>query len=99
MAIAACPAAGGTVTTGVPLIADETMELRTPRPRSRAMPADLGRLVEDLAAETAALRAILDPLASTDWQLPTPAPGWTIADQVSHLAYFDQAATMAATDP
>jgi uncharacterized protein (TIGR03084 family) len=61
------------------------------------MPADLGALVGDVAAETAALRAVLDPL--TDWQLPTPAPGWTIADQVSHLAYFDEVAVMSATEP
>ena len=63
------------------------------------MPADLGALIEDLAAETAALRVILGPLADADWQLPTPAPGWTIADQVSHLAYFDEMAITAATEP
>jgi uncharacterized protein (TIGR03084 family) len=64
-----------------------------------AMPADLAALVEDLAAETADLRATLDPLPAHRWLLPTPAPGWTIADQVSHLAYFDDAAVTAATDP
>jgi uncharacterized protein (TIGR03084 family) len=63
------------------------------------LPADLGALIEDLSAETAALRAILDPLADADWQRPTPAPGWTIADQVSHLAYFDEMAITSATDP
>jgi uncharacterized protein (TIGR03084 family) len=63
------------------------------------MPVDLGVLIEDLAAETAALRTLLDPLADADWRRPTPAPGWTIADQVSHLAYFDDAAIRSATDP
>src|SRR5215472_4349141 len=63
------------------------------------MPADLGALIKDLAAETAALREILDPLTDADWLLPTPAPGWTIADQVSHLAYFDEMALKSATDP
>ncbi len=63
------------------------------------MPVDLAALIEDVTAETAALREILDPLADADWQLPTPAPGWTIADQVSHLAYFDEVAVTAATDP
>jgi uncharacterized protein (TIGR03084 family) len=63
------------------------------------MPADLEALIEDLAAETAALRAIVDRLADADWLLPTPAPGWTIADQISHLAYFDQMAVTSATDP
>lgn len=63
------------------------------------MPADLGALIDDLAAETAALREVIDPLADADWTRLTPAPGWTIADQVSHLAYFDQAAVTSATDP
>jgi uncharacterized protein (TIGR03084 family) len=63
------------------------------------MPADLGALVADLAAETAALQAILDPLADDHWLLPTPAVGWTIADQVSHLAYIDEVAITSATDP
>ena len=63
------------------------------------MPADLGALVEDLAAETVVLQQILDPLDDDEWQLPTPAPGWTITDQVSHLAYFDQAAITSAADP
>ncbi len=63
------------------------------------MPADLGALIDDLAGETAALRKILDPLSDADWRLPTPAPGWTIADQVSHLAHFDDVAVTSATDP
>ncbi len=63
------------------------------------MPADLAALVEDVAGETAALRAILDPLPDPSWRLATPAPGWTIADQVSHLAYFDEVAVTSATDP
>ena len=63
------------------------------------MPADLVALVDDVAAETAALRIILDPLPDASWLLPTPAPGWTIADQVSHLAYFDEVAVTSATDP
>jgi uncharacterized protein (TIGR03084 family) len=63
------------------------------------MPADLRALTADLAAETEVLRQILEPLGDDSWQLPTPAPGWTIADQVSHLAYFDQVAITSATDP
>ena len=63
------------------------------------MPADLGKLLDDLADECAALRQLLDPLTDADWSLPTPSPGWTISDQVSHLAYFDEAATISASDP
>ncbi len=63
------------------------------------MPADMAALTADLAAETEDLTGMLAPLADPDWELPTPAAGWAIRDQVSHLAYFDEAATLAATDP
>jgi uncharacterized protein (TIGR03084 family) len=63
------------------------------------MPVDLEALIEDLAAETNVLWQILDPLGDAGWRQPTPALGWTIADQVSHLAYFDQVAIMSAIDP
>ena len=55
------------------------------------MPADLSAITADLLAETAWLDELLAALPPAQWQLPTPAPGWTIADQVSHLAYFDEA--------
>jgi len=61
--------------------------------------ADLGGLLADLTAETRVLEDLLEPLDAADWQRPTPSPGWTIHDQVSHLAYFDETATLAATDP
>src|SRR5215472_8423498 len=63
------------------------------------MPVDLAALLDDLDAETTALREVLEPLRDSDWQLATPAPGWSIADQVAHLAYFDDAAVTAATRP
>lgn len=63
------------------------------------MPADLAALLADLDAETGALQEILDPLRDSDWQLATPAPGWSIGDQVAHLAYFDDLAVTAAIRP
>ncbi|MGO8961768.1 MAG: TIGR03084 family metal-binding protein [Streptosporangiaceae bacterium] len=63
------------------------------------MPIDIAELIDDLAAETAALRTITDLLPDAAWQQATPAPGWTVSDQISHLAYFDEAAVTAATDP
>lgn len=63
------------------------------------MPAPLAPLLADLAAETEVLDALLAPLTETQWRLPTPAEGWSIADQVSHLAHFDETALLAATDP
>lgn len=63
------------------------------------MAVDMGELLSDLTAETRVLDAILEPLDAASWDRPTPAAGWTIRDQVSHLAHFDEAAISAATDP
>ncbi|HUC57946.1 MAG TPA: TIGR03084 family metal-binding protein [Streptosporangiaceae bacterium] len=63
------------------------------------MPAKLSELLGDLTAETADLTSLLSGLDAGAWRTPTPAPGWTVADQVSHLAFFDDAAVLSATDP
>jgi uncharacterized protein (TIGR03084 family) len=63
------------------------------------MAMDLAGLVDDLAAETEQLDRILRGLDGPGWDLPTPAAGWLVRDQVSHLAWFDDAATTAASDP
>ncbi|PPJ23403.1 TIGR03084 family metal-binding protein [Nocardia nova] len=63
------------------------------------MSVDSTVLCEDLRAEGAVVLDVLEALGPDQWRLATPATGWTIADQVSHLAYFDDAATLAATDP
>jgi uncharacterized protein (TIGR03084 family) len=63
------------------------------------MPADIRALLADLAAETQVVRDMLVPLDDAGWDTPTPAAGWAVRDQVSHLAYFDEAATLAAADP
>lgn len=56
-------------------------------------------LVDDLAAEHAALQAVIAPLSEAEWSALTPAEGWTIADSVLHLALTDEVAALAATDP
>ena len=52
-------------------------------------------LLTDLADEQASLDQLLSPLAAAEWDRCTPAPGWTIADQVGHLAVSEQAAALA----
>ncbi len=59
----------------------------------------VGSLIDDLLAESAALRQVLAGLAAADWGLATPAAGWTVTDQVTHLAYFDDAARRSVTEP
>ncbi|HEX5406013.1 MAG TPA: TIGR03084 family metal-binding protein [Pseudonocardiaceae bacterium] len=63
------------------------------------MATDLRPLRDDLAAESDALCSILADLTPEQWLLPTPAAGWTIADQVSHLAYFDDTTLMSLVNP
>jgi uncharacterized protein (TIGR03084 family) len=63
------------------------------------MPVDMAALLADLAAESEDFDAMIAPLSPDQYLLPTPAHGWCIADQVSHLAYFDDAALLAVTNP
>jgi uncharacterized protein (TIGR03084 family) len=63
------------------------------------VPVSMAALADDLAAESAELRAILAGLDEESWQRPTPAEGWSIGDQVSHLAYFDDVAVQSAVEP
>jgi uncharacterized protein (TIGR03084 family) len=63
------------------------------------MAVDMGALADDTAAETEALRILVAPLDEAGWRRATPAPGWSIADQISHLAHFDEVALRAAVDP
>lgn len=59
---------------------------------------DVTDTAADLAAEQEALEAVLAGLTDEQWATPTPSPGWTVADQVGHLTYFDGAAVTAMTD-
>jgi uncharacterized protein (TIGR03084 family) len=63
------------------------------------MAVDLVALAADLAAESAELYEVLSVLAEPDWARETPAAGWTVRDHAAHLAYFDEAAVVSATDP
>ena len=63
------------------------------------MPADMNGLADDLAAETAVVRGLVAGLDEPAWRQVTPAPGWSIADQVSHLAHFDEVAVQSAVRP
>lgn len=53
----------------------------------------------DLAAEGEAADKLVADLRPELWALPTPAPGWTIAHQIAHLASVARLAQAAAADP
>jgi uncharacterized protein (TIGR03084 family) len=67
--------------------------------RKERVEVDVKSLTLDLIAEQDVLDDIVTPLADTQWSLPTPSPGWTVADQIAHLTYFDDAAKVAICDP
>ncbi len=56
-------------------------------------------LIQDLAEEYEALDGIVAPLAPDQWERETPFASWTIRDEIAHLAFFDGAARLTATDP
>jgi enediyne biosynthesis protein E11 len=61
--------------------------------------AVLDEVLADLTAEGDELEAVVAGLTAAQWALPTPAPGWTIAHQIAHLASTDALTALAATDP
>ena len=63
------------------------------------MPVSMPDLADDLADESAVLRALLVPLDEDGWRRATPAAGWSVLDQVTHLAWFDEAAVRSALQP
>ncbi len=59
----------------------------------------MDELLSDLSAEHESLDAALAGLSEEEWAAPTPADGWQVRDQISHLAYFDTTAALALVAP
>ncbi len=61
----------------------------------------LPELLDDLDDEYTDLVGLVSPFRADDpaWDLATPAAGWAIRDQVSHLAFFDDAGRRAVEEP
>ena len=68
-------------------------------PADDAAVPSLDELTADLAAEHADLDGLVADLDEAGLDTPTPAEGWQVRDQVSHLAWFDREAVRAALDP
>ncbi|WP_329337856.1 TIGR03084 family metal-binding protein [Streptomyces sp. NBC_00663] len=60
--------------------------------------ADPTPVIDDLCAESEELDLIVAELSKEQWSLPTPAPGWTVAHQIAHLAWTDHSSLLAVTD-
>ena len=59
----------------------------------------LNEMIADLEAEQNSLEEVVADLDEETWKLATGSPGWTIADQISHLQFFDERAALAMNDP
>jgi len=55
-------------------------------------------IVADLQAEHGALDSVVSGLDAAAWITPTPARGWNVIDQIGHLTFFDERATLAITN-
>ncbi|MGW0330391.1 TIGR03084 family metal-binding protein [Streptomyces sp. NPDC003011] len=60
--------------------------------------ADPTPVFADLRAESEELDRLVAELSPKQWALATPAPRWTIAHQIAHLAWTDRSALLAVTD-
>ena len=56
-------------------------------------------LRRDLADEQQSLDDVVSNISAEQWLLATPSPGWSVADQIGHLTFFDGSATSAISDP
>ncbi|MFF7181958.1 TIGR03084 family metal-binding protein [Streptomyces sp. NPDC008121] len=61
--------------------------------------SDPAVVLDDLREESEEVDRLVRGAADERWAAPTPAPGWTVAHQIAHLAWTDRAALLAVTDP
>lgn len=60
---------------------------------------DVSEVLADLVGEQDSLDDIVAGLSADQWDAPTVSPRWRVREQIAHLAYFDNAAALAITDP
>ncbi|MEV4516539.1 TIGR03084 family metal-binding protein [Dactylosporangium sp. NPDC049525] len=56
-------------------------------------------VIADLVADAEDVDRMLAGLTDSQWTLPTPAEGWTVAHQAGHLAFVFRIAGLAASSP
>jgi uncharacterized protein (TIGR03084 family) len=55
-------------------------------------------VIDDMREESEELDSLVADLGDDLWAAPTPAPGWSVAHQIAHLAWTDRAALAAIGD-
>jgi uncharacterized protein (TIGR03084 family) len=56
-------------------------------------------MLSELAAEHMSMDGVVADLEPAAWDLVTPAAPWSVRDQISHLAFFDEMASQSALSP
>ena len=59
----------------------------------------MAEMIDDLQAEQDSLDDVIALLNDDAWLTETPSAGWSVADQISHLQFFDERAALALSDP
>jgi uncharacterized protein (TIGR03083 family) len=72
--------------------------LRRCHARGERPVSDPTPVFDDLREESEELDRLVAGLSAEQWALATPAPGWSVAHQIAHLAWTDHSALLAATD-
>jgi uncharacterized protein (TIGR03084 family) len=67
-------------------------------PRGERIVSDPSSVIDDLHRESEELDRLVGKLREGQWTRATPAPGWTVAHQIAHLAWTDRSALLAVTD-
>jgi uncharacterized protein (DUF2342 family) len=57
------------------------------------------QICNDLTMEQQELDAVVANLDEAGWETMTPSEGWDIKEQIRHLAYFENRAKLAASNP
>jgi uncharacterized protein (TIGR03084 family) len=73
--------------------------LRRDPDRTAHVVSGVDDLRRDLVAEQDSLDDVVGNLTAEQWSRATASPGWNVFDQVAHLAYFDDRASIAISDP
>ncbi|MET9391496.1 TIGR03084 family metal-binding protein [Streptomyces sp. NPDC006624] len=60
--------------------------------------SDPTSVIDDLHEESEELDRLVAGADARRWALATPAPGWSVAHQIAHLAWTDRSALLAVTD-
>lgn len=66
--------------------------------QSEGYVSNMDQICDDLAAEHAALDAVVAEIDEAMWSTDTPAEGWDVKDTIVHLIQADMAASLAVTD-